>query len=361
MELILDLIYFFMALTISFVLYPFWIDFVYMFQMGEDVRADGPASHKVKQGTPTMGGLIFVFTVAVITFVFNPSRNQTLFPVFVASSAGLLGLAEDFAKVYKHSELPGLFEWFNFFKSRRRRKFNLGPLNKISDFFVEFWRVVGSNTDRGLQTYQKFLIQGLLGGFVAYWAHFKLGWDYFWLPLLGDVHVGLLYPIIIFFMFIAILNAVAFTDGLDGLAGGLAVFALMAFWLMSRFLSYNSLAGFCATFVGALIPFLYFNVYPARIFMGNVGSHVLGATMAILGIVLHREIAMLLVIAVFLADGVSSPLQSLSVKLTKKRIFRMAPIHHHFEVLGWPETKVTFRFWIFGIIFAFIGIFVALL
>ncbi len=182
-----------------------------------------------------------------------------------------------------------------------------------------------------------------------------------WLPLIGFAHIGILYPIFIFFLFIVVLNSVAFTDGIDGLAGGLAFIALCAYWVIAVALGYNSLAGFAATFVGALIPFLYFNVFPARIFMGNVGSHVLGAVLTMLAIIMHRELVVLIVCAVFLFDGFTSPLQQLSVKLTRKRIFRMAPIHHHFEILGWPETKVTIRFWLFGIVFAFLGIFVALL
>jgi phospho-N-acetylmuramoyl-pentapeptide-transferase len=119
---------------------------------------------------------------------------------------------------------------------------------------------------------------------------------------------------------------------------------------------YNSLSAFVATFIGALLPFLYFNIYPARVFMGNVGSHVLGATLVLLAILLHREFALFIILAVFLIDGLSSPLQQLSVKLTKKRIFLMAPLHHHFEILGWPETKVTMRFWVLGCICALLGL-----
>ena len=221
---------------------------------------------------------------------------------------------------------------------------------------------MGSRTETGgLETYQKFLIQAGIAGFVSSWAYFKLGWDYIWFPLIGDVHIGSLYPFVIFFMFIVILNAVAFTDGVDGLAGGLAIFAFSAYWVIAYILGYNSLAIFSATFIGALVPFLYFNIYPARIFMGNVGSQVLGATLAMMAVVLHREFALLIILAVFLVDGISSPLQQLSVKLTSKRLFRMAPLHHHFEMLGWHEAKVTMRFWLVGASFALLGIFVALL
>lgn len=362
-ELLINLLILFLSGFISFLLYPIWIDFVYKFQIGEEVRSDGPKTHLLKAGTPTMGGLVFVGTVALVTVIFNRSRTQTLFPLFIACVGGLLGILEDFTKVYRKSGLPGFLEYYfgkirksgMFFKVRRT------VFYKPWQYFKEFWRIVGSSRESGIQTYQKFLFQALTGIFVAYWVYFKLGWDYLWFPLLGDIHLGIFYPIFVVVMFIVVLNAFAFTDGLDGLAGGLALIAFIAFWLISATLGYKSLAGFCATFIGALLPFLYFNVFPARIFMGNVGSHVLGSVLAVLAIILHREIAFFIIGIPFLVDGITSPLQSLSVKLTGKRLFRMAPIHHHFELLGWHETKVTLRFYLFGIFFAFAGIFVALM
>lgn len=358
--ILFDLILFFITFLITFALYPFWINFVYKMSMGEVSRV-----HAQKQGIPTMGGFIFVLAVSLVTFIFNRSRIQTLLPLFVATIAGLLGLLEDFVKVYSHSGIP------NFLRLHIKNIFIKSDTPHVNGFltflllpwkkFKELSDTVGSERGSGIETYQKFLIQGLLGGFFGYWTYFKLGWDTLWMPLLGDIHIGIFYPILVFFIFIIVLNAVAFTDGLDGLAGGLALFCILAFWGISRVLEYNSLAGFCATFAGALLPFLYFNTYPARIMMGNVGSHVLGATLAVLAVVTHREFAFIFIGLVFLVDGISSPLQQLSVKLTKKRIFRMAPLHHHFEKLEWPETKVTFRFWIFGILFAFIGFFIALL
>jgi len=354
-----QLLHLLVTVIVTFLLYPLWIKFVYKFNMGEEIRGDVLKSHSVKKGTPTMGGLVFVLTVSLMTFLFNRSRTQTLFPVFIASLAGLFGLVEDFSKVYKKSLFPKVFSSRFSFTSRfiSKRKFKLTPWG----LFVEFWRIVGSKHDSGLHTYQKFLFQAFIGGFVAFWTYFKLGWDYIWFPLIGDVGLGILYPFIIFFLFIAVLNAVAFTDGLDGLAGGLSAIAFGAYWVIAVFLSYYSLAVFCATFIGALIPFLYFNVYPARVFMGNVGSHVLGATLAVMAVVLHRETALVFILAVFLVDGITSPLQQFSVKLTGKRLLRIAPLHHHFEFMDWPEVKVTLRFWLFGIFFAFLGVFIAFL
>jgi phospho-N-acetylmuramoyl-pentapeptide-transferase len=363
MFLITDLLLLMFSALLASILYPFWIKFIYAFNIEEEAR------HVSKIGTPTMGGLVFVFVVAFVTFAFNRSRTQTLFPLFVASLAGLLGILEDFTKVYRKSGFAGFFEYYGeifgkFFRLKKRKTIRTrftDILFKPWNLFKEAFRIVGSSDTSGIKTYQKFIVQGLIGGFVSYWTYFKLGWDYFWLPLVGDVHVGWLYPILIFFFFLMVLNFVGFSDGLDGLAGGLALFAFIAFWVISGVFEYNSLAAFCATFVGALIPFLYFNIYPARVFMGNVGSHALGAVLAVLAVVLHREIAFLVISLPFLIDGISSPIQSISYKMTKRRVFKMAPLHHHFERIGWPETKVTFRFWLFGIFSAFLGVFVALL
>jgi phospho-N-acetylmuramoyl-pentapeptide-transferase len=353
-----QLIFLLITTILTFIIYPFWINFVYKYHMGEQIRSEGPNSHIVKKGTPTMGGLVFLLTVSVITLAFNKSRTQTLFPILVTAMAGLFGIMEDLSKVYKTSSLGSLFSKIPFVR------LILWPFKFLSplwNMFKEGARIVGSSSGRGIQTYQKFLIQTFIGGFVAYWTYFKLGWDYIWFPLVGDVHIGFFYPIFIFFLFLAVLNFVAFTDGIDGLAGGLALIAFGAFWVISSSLEFNSLATLAATFVGALIPFLYFNIYPARIFMGDVGSHVLGASLAVFSVLMHREVAMFIILGVFLFDGISSPLQQLSVVFTKKRLFRMAPIHHHFELLGWPETKVTLRFWLFGILAGLFGIFISLL
>lgn len=353
-----QLLFLLVTAIITFFLYPFWINFVYKYHMGERIRSDGPQTHIMKSGTPSMGGLVFLLTIAVTTLLFNRSRTQTLFPVLVTALAGLFGVLEDFFKVYRRSNLNDLFTSF------RLPKIVTAPLSifaPIGSGFKELARIVGSSGNRGIQTYQKLLMQMTIGGFVAYWTYFKLGWDYIWFPLVGDVHVGFLYPFIIFLLFLMVLNFVAFTDGIDGLAGGLGIIAFGACWVVAAHLEFNSLASLAATCIGALLAFLYFNVYPARIFMGDVGSHVLGASLAIFFVVMHREVAMFVILLVFLVDGISSPIQQLSVVLTKKRAFRMAPIHHHFEMLGWPETKVTLRFWLAGTFVAFVGIFIALL
>ena len=361
-NMINDLSLLFISLILASLIYPLYIKFLYRFQLGEEIRGDGPESHLKKSGTPTMGGMVILLVVFLVTFIFNRSISQTIFPLFVISLSGLFGIIEDLTKI----AVKNGYEFFkfnpsnNFFIKSIKRFLNF-VFGKPAELFVEFWRILGSKQERGLQSYQKFLIQAGIASFVSYWTYFKLGWDYIWFPLVGDITVGYLYPVFIFLIFFLVLNSVAITDGLDGLVGGLALISFTAFWVICSILNYNSLSSFCATFIGCLIVFLYYNVYPARIFMGNVGSHILGAALALIPILLHREILIFIIYLVFLVDGVSSPIQSMFYKLTKKRIFLMSPLHHHFELKGWPETKVTVRFWIFGIIFALVGIFISLL
>ncbi len=355
-----DLLFLLVTFVATFALYPLWINFVYRYHMGERIRGDGPESHQKKQGTPTMGGVVFLLTIAVVTLLFNRSRTQTLFPIFVTALAGMLGLLEDFSKVYKTSDLPKLFGARQT-TTGLSKLFFIKPFVWVWDHFKSALRIIGSSPGRGFSSHQKMLIQFFLAGFVAYWTYIKLGWDFLWLPLIGNVEIGIFYPFFIFFLFLAVMNFVAFTDGLDGLVAGLAVLAFGFYWVIAGQLAYNSLTGLAATFIGGLIPFLYFNIFPARIFMGDVGSHALGAALAVFAIVMHREVALFLILAVFLVDGFSSPLQQITYKLTKKRLFRMAPLHHHFELLGWNETKVALRFWLFGAVFGFVGVFIALL
>jgi hypothetical protein len=157
---------------LTFLLYPFWIKFLYKFKMGERIRVQGPETHLKKQGTPTMGGLVFVVSVSFMTFFFNKSREQSILPLFIATLSGAFGLLEDFSKLYKQNVLANILPFFN-------NPTNQGPLRRIIGIF-------GSKTGKGdLDSLQKLLIQLAIGGFVAYWTYFKLGWHTLWVPLFG--------------------------------------------------------------------------------------------------------------------------------------------------------------------------------
>lgn len=347
------------SFVFTFLLAPFIINILYRFQIREAIRKDGPQSHLVKEGTPTMAGILIIIAVSAVNLFFNLSRAETYLPIFALITAGFLGILEDIFKIHRKSFL------INFFRRSvvARSEGSQSLLSKIRSFisspwriFKEVFRALGSKDDIGLKSYQKFLFQAAIGTFLALWFYFKLDWNTVWLPLLGDVNIGFLYPVFIVLIFTFFLNSVGVTDGLDGLAGGLLCLLFASLGSVALIQNQIGLAIFCSTVVGSLLAFLYFNFYPARVFMGNVGSHALGATAAVVAMMLHKEFILLIMGGVFVMEMVSVILQVASVKLYGRRVFRMAPIHHHFELSGWPETKVTMRFWLLGTFFSLLGV-----
>lgn len=337
---------------------PLLIKFLYRFQIREEIRRSGPQTHLVKQGTPTMAGLLIVFSTVLISLVFNLSRSETYLPIFALILAGALGASEDLAKIFEKKvirEASG--ETSKIFRRDLRFYLSLKNLFKLPwDLFRDLLGDLGSYDSVGLRGYQKYIIQLLIGGFFAYWFYFKLGWSTYWLPLLGNLPLGFFYLPISIFLFTLFLNSVAITDGLDGLAGGLLVSLFASLGLIATVQNQLGLALFCATIVGCLLSFLYFNFYPARVFMGNIGSHALGAAAFVVAFMLRKELILFILGGVFVIEVISDFLQVGSKKMRGKKVFLMAPLHHHFELLGWPETKVTLRFWLFGGIFSLLGL-----
>jgi phospho-N-acetylmuramoyl-pentapeptide-transferase len=336
------------------VFYPFFINILYKFSLREKIRPDGPKTHLIKQGTPTMGGLAFILSVGILTILFNRSSFYGYFLGIITLFAGALGFLEDLHKVvYKQSARQS-------FKRVFVRSKIYSAITLPWRLFTEFWRVVGSDTEIGLQTYQKFILQSVISILCSAILYMVFGYNTLWLPLIGHVHLGIAYPFFSYFIFIAVLNSVNFTDGLDGLAGGLGFIAFVFYWIIASAVGNYPVSLYLAAFLGALLPFLYFNTFPARIFMGNVGSFAIGAALTVSAFVLHREISLLFICGVFLIDGVSSVIQQLSVKITGKRIFLMAPIHHHFELMGWEESKVVYRFYLISTFLGFVGLIISI-
>lgn len=230
-------------------------------------------------------------------------------------------------------------------------------LGLIDDYF----NIKGVGKQKGINVKPKFLwltIFAILGGL---WFHFKLGYDLIHIPLLGDFLLGWWYIPLFAFIIIATANAVNFTDGLDGLAGGLLVIAFGAFGIISFAQGLLILTAFCAVIVGATLAFLWFNIPPAKFYMGDTGSLSLGATLGVI-VMLTNSVAVLPLIGfVFVIETLSIIIQLISKKYFKRKVFAIAPLHHHFEYRGWPESKVTMRFWIIGGIFAFLGLILGLI
>lgn len=301
---------------------PFLANFLYKYKVSQQIRdkswdgTDVPVYkkfHEHKAGTPSMGGLIVWVTAAVLTLIFNLDRGETWLPLFVLITTGILGAVDDVLNMKGKGAIKGL-----------------GAKPKF------FWLI-------------------LLSGLGAYWFFYRLGFDLLHIPGIGDFHIGAWY--IPFFMLVVIgtANAVNITDGLDGLAGGLLAIAFSAFGAIAFFQTQFLLAAFCATIVGALITFLWFNINPARFFMGDTGAFALGSTLAVVALLTDSAIVLLVIGFLFVLEACSSMLQIFSKKVFKKKIFISAPFHHHLQAVGWGEPKIVMRFWLLGAILAVIG------
>jgi len=302
------------AFGISVVLSPIIIPFLKKLKFGQFVRDDGPESHLKKSGTPTMGGLIILVSI-IITSIFYIKDYPEVVPVLFATLGfGLVGFLDDYIKVVMKRSL-------------------------------------------GLRAWQKMLGQFLVTGIFAYYmhAHTELGTEMI-IPFMDEkVDIGWIYYAFMFIVILGTVNGANFTDGLDGLASSVTVLIATFFTVAAVGLGSGVAPITCAT-VGSLLGFLVYNVYPARVFMGDTGSLALGGFVASTAYVLQMPLIILLVAFIYFAEVLSVIIQVLYFKKTGKRIFKMAPIHHHFELCGWPETKVVSIFSIVTAILCFIAI-----
>lgn len=311
------------AFLIAVLLSPIFIPFLRRLKFGQSIREEGPESHHKKTGTPTMGGLMIIFSVIVtsIIMVYKASDNgigyELWLLILVLAGYGLLGFLDDFIKV--------------------AMKRNLGLTSKQ--------KMLGQ------------IIIGLVFYFILRAHDFPtviqvpgtgLEWDLGW---------G--YAILTVVMLVGASNAVNLTDGLDGLLAGTAAIAFGAFGILAWYgIPQNEVAIFSLAVVGALLGFLVFNAHPAKVFMGDTGSLALGAALAGIAILTKLEIILIIIGGVFVIETLSVIIQVISFKTTGKRIFKMSPLHHHYELLGWSEWRVVTTFWFIGLIFAGIGIYI---
>ena len=321
------------ALVFSFVFGPFMIRRLQEYQIGQSVRSDGPQTHLVKAGTPTMGGALILTAIAVSTLLWADLSNPYIWVVlFVTGIFGAVGWVDDYRKVIQKNSIGLPARWKFFWQS----------VAGLGAALYLFYNMPAAD-------------QGLLFPFVK---DFALGLGVFFIPWVYLVVVGSS-------------NAVNLTDGLDGLAilptvlvaGALGVFAYVtghavySEYLMMPFISgTGELIVICASIVGAGLGFLWFNTYPAQVFMGDVGALALGAALGIIAVIVRQEIVLFIMGGVFVLETLSVILQVGSFKLTGKRIFRMAPLHHHYELKGWEEPKVIVRFWIITVILVLLGL-----
>lgn len=276
---------------------------------------------KHERNIPTMAGIIFVISIAVVTLSANLSRSETWLPVAAMAGAGLVGLFDDIINV----------------------------------------RGIGGGIAGMRAKMKSVLILGIaaIGG---YWFYHKLGVHSVHVPFLHEFHLGwLIIPLFMLVVF-ATANAVNITDGLDGLAGGLSTIAFGAYAIIALIEKKYGIAGFCMSIVGALLSYTWFNIYPARFFMGDVGSFALGTALGVVAMLTNTVLILPIIALVFVVETGTVAIQITSKKLRNgKKIFRSTPIHHHFEAIGWPETKITMRFWIIGAVAALVGLIVYVL
>ena len=322
------------AMAVSLLIGPWIIRRLNYHQIGQVVRDDGPESHFRKAGTPTMGGVLILVSIAISTLLWSDLGNHYVWTVMLVTVAfGAVGWVDDYRKVFEQNTV-------------------------------------------GLSARWKYFWQSLIGLaaaiFLYYSAQSPVETQYI-IPFFKDVaiDVGVLYIVITYFMIVGFSNAVNLTDGLDGLAilptvmvgGALGLIAYLAGHSeFSTYLNIPNVSGsgeiviFAGALMGAGLGFLWFNTYPAQIFMGDVGALALGASLGLMAVISRHEIVLFIMGGVFVMETASVILQVASFKLTGKRIFRMAPLHHHFELKGWPEPRVIVRFWIITVMLVLFGL-----
>lgn len=294
---------------------PFFIPWLHKLKFGQSIREEGPASHQAKSGTPTMGGIMIILGITLGTVAAAPLTTEIALALFIMLGHFVLGFLDDYIKVVKKRNL-------------------------------------------GLKAKQKMLGQIIIAVVTMAIGTQVLGIDTtVWVPVADvNVNIGVLYYLLLLFVMVGTSNAVNLTDGLDGLATGTMGIAASAYAVVCLRLGHPDLALFCIAIVGACLAFLRFNAHPARVFMGDTGSLALGGALAAVGILTHTEVLLAIIGFVFVCEALSVIIQVTSFKTTGKRVFRMSPIHHHFELGGWSEWKVVFVFWIVGLLASMVAL-----
>lgn len=338
------------AFLLAFLLTPIWTHILYKYKIGIKIKDHGVSGDKLavvsslhawKAGTPTMGGVIVWVSVLILAFasewifpfiavLFDTNfiarldflkRSQTWLPLFTLVTAGILGLIDDYMSV----------------------------------------RGIGTNKGGGMRFLARFWWLFAIAGLGAWWFYDKLGWDMLHVPAVGDFSIGWWYiPLFIFVILFAAISSNE-TDGLDGLNGGVLLIAFSSFAFIAFMHNKVDLASFCAAVAGALLAFLWFNIYPARFFMGDTGAIALGTTLGVVAMLTNSALVLFVIVFIYALESGSAAIQMFSKRYLKRKVFLAAPLHHHFEAKGWPEPKVVMRAWIFTALTALIGVMIGVI
>ena len=297
------------------ILGPIAIPILHKLKFGQSIRTEGPKSHQAKSGTPTMGGIFLIAGIVIATLILADWTVEIFLALFILLGHFVLGFLDDYIKVVKKRNL-------------------------------------------GLKAKQKLLGQILISVATIFIATEELGIETnLWIPISNStIDLGFFYYFLVLFVIVGASNAVNLTDGLDGLASGNVAIASSCYGVICLLTGHENLAIFCFAIVGACIGFLKFNFHPAKVFMGDTGSLALGGAFAAVGILTHTELLLAVVGLIFVCEALSVIIQVISFQTTGKRVFRMSPIHHHFELGGWSEVKVVTVFWAVGLIAGIFGL-----
>jgi phospho-N-acetylmuramoyl-pentapeptide-transferase len=351
---------------VAFAWAPFLTKILYRFNVIKGAKTELAAlgSHAYKANTPVMGGLLVVVTVALITYFFNWSRSFTWVPIGVMLISAILGGIDDLMNVFgterRSRKINHIWNLIQVHKERTMRLWYAVtlPWTAFKRFSVWF----GSRTRRGVFVHEKLILQFIAGAITAYWIYAKLGpaWHYVYFPFDYAWNAGwLIFPIVIFIvMFTA--NAVNIADGMDGLAGGMLITTFSALTILSWINGFGEIAILNATIVGALVAYTYFNIKPARFMMGDIGSLGLGALLAVNAMAIGEISALPFLGFMFYVEAITVVIQVFSRYVFGRKVFAMAPLHHHFELKGWSEEKTVMRFWVAHFIFVIFGFWLAL-
>lgn len=320
-----------LAFILAMLLTPFYTYLAYRYRFWKKQRTDSTTGEKLavftqlhaekfKRKIPTMAGIIGVISIVAVTFVFNLDRAQTWLPLAALVGGGIVGLLDDIINM----------------------------------------RGQGTGV-AGLRSSLKFFMITSLAATLGWFFYSKLGYDAIHVTFLGDITLGWLIVPLFVLAVVSTSNAVNISDGLDGLSGGLLMASYSAFGVIALLQGQVLLAGFCFTVVGVLLSYLWFNIYPARFFMGDVGSFAYGTALGVVAMLTNTLFLLPIIGILFVIEAGSSLLQITSKRLFHKKIFLSAPIHHHLEATGWPETKVTMRFWVIANVAAVLGVVLAII
>lgn len=331
-EIFRILILTFLSFAVAMIFTPVYTHFAFKYKWWKKARTHSstsgeatPIVHSLQAAKhardfPTMAGIVAITTVVIVTVVLNLSRNLVWLPLFAFFSAGMVGLVDDYLNIRGSSNLAG-----------------------------------------GLRSRLKFVLILSIAIIGALYFYFILGDSIIHVPAVGNFDIGLFCIPLFVIVVISTANAVNITDGLDGLAGGLLIFSFGAFAVIALAQGNYGIAGFCAAIVGAMLSYTWFNIFPARFLMGDSGAFALGTALGVVAMLTNSVFVLPIIGIVFVIEAGSSLIQIFSKKIFKRKVFLSAPIHHHLEAIGWPETKITMRFWVIGMVSAVLGIVVAII